>query len=74
VEKKCLFVFTVTISHDESSPTLDIFMSPTLSIDIKKRIIDLRREGLIMRDIATQMKVSVGSVHKALHTYEECGE
>ena len=27
-----------------------------------------------MRDIATQMKVSVGSVHKAIRTYEECGE
>jgi len=49
-------------------------MSPALSLDIKKRIINLRRDGLIMRDIATQMKVSVGSVHKALHTYDECGE
>lgn len=27
-----------------------------------------------MRDIATQMKVSVGSIHKAICTYKECGE
>ena len=49
-------------------------MPPALSVDIKKRIVELRREGLTMRDIATRMKVSVGAVHKALRTYEECGE
>jgi transposase len=67
----------VTISHDlkfESLSRLKIFMPPALSIDIKKRIVELRYEGLAMRDIATQMKVSVGGVHKTLRTYEECGE
>ena len=48
-------------------------MPPALSVDLKRRIADLRREELIMRDIAAQMKVSVGCVHKTLRTYEGCG-
>jgi len=74
-KKSCLFLFTVTISHDLKfkilSP-LDTFMPPALSVDIKKRIVELRHRGLDIRDIATQMKVSVGGVCKTFHTYEEC--
>jgi len=67
----------VTISHDlkfKILPPLDIFMPPALSVDIKKRIFELRRKRLAIRDVATQLKVSVGSVCKTLHTYEECSE
>ena len=77
MKKSGLFVFIVTISHDFKFKTLsplNIFMPPTLSLDIKKRIVALRHEGLTMRDIATQMRVSVGGVHKILCTYEEYGE
>ena len=48
-------------------------MPPALSVDLKRRIVDLRHEELTMRDIAAQMKVSVGCVHKTLRTYEGCG-
>jgi len=34
----------------------------------------LRREGLIIRDIASQMRVSLGGVHKVIRTHDECGE
>ena len=70
-------MFDVTASHHLKFQTflpLDTSMPPALSVDIKKRIVELQCDGLTMRDIATQMRVSVGSVHKALRTYEECGE
>jgi len=44
------------------------------SVDTKKRIIELRREGLTIHDIAAQMKVSNSGVCKAIRTHEECGE
>lgn len=48
-------------------------MPPALSTDLKQRIVTFRHEGLTIRDIAEQMKVSVGGVHRTLRTYEECG-
>jgi len=53
---------------------LDTSMPPALSVDLKRRIVQLRRKGLTMRDIAMQMNVSVGGVHKTPCTNEECGE
>ena len=49
-------------------------MTPALSIDIKRRIVQLRQEGLTLRDIAGRLKVSIGVVHKTLEIYEEYGE
>lgn len=72
-----MFVFTVTRSHDLKfkylSESTRELMPPALSVDLKQRIIALRLEGLTMRDIAAQMKVSVGGVHRTLRTYEEYG-
>ena len=49
-------------------------MPPALSLDIKKRIVELRYKGLTIRDIATQMNVSNGGVCKTIQTHKECGE
>ena len=49
-------------------------MTPSLSTDIKRRIVQLRREGLTLRDISAHLWVSVGVVHKTLKSYEEYGE
>ena len=76
-KKSCLFLFTVTIGHDLKFKILSPLDTPTLpalSVDIKRGIVDLRRGGLAIRDVATQMKVFVGSVCKTLHTYEGCGK
>jgi transposase len=49
-------------------------MPLALSADLKQRIVVLRCKGLTMRDVAEQMKVPVGGVHKTLRTYKEWGE
>lgn len=49
-------------------------MTPALSIDIKQRIVQLRQEGLTLREIAGHLKVSVGTVHKILDIHREYGE
>ena len=67
----------MTIGHDLKFKILSLLDTPTppaLSVDIKKRIVELRHERLAIRDVATQMKVSVGSVCKTLHAYEGCGK
>ena len=62
-----------TSKSSAPSSTSD-FIPPALSVDLKQRIVALQSEGPTMHDIAEQVKVSVGSVHKTLRTYEECGE
>ena len=49
-------------------------MTPALSVDIKRRIVQLRQEGLTLRDIVGHLKVSAGVVHKTLEIYEEYGD
>ena len=49
-------------------------MTPALSIDIKKRIVRLREEGLTLREIASQLQVSIGVAHKTLVIHGEYGE
>lgn len=59
----------MTIGHG-----LKFKMPPALSVDIKKRIVELRHKGLTICDIAAQMKVSNGGVWKTIRAHEECGE
>ena len=49
-------------------------MTPALSIDMKRRIVQLRQEDLTLQEIAGRLMVSVGVVHKTLNIYEEYGE
>jgi transposase len=41
---------------------------------MKQRIVQLRQEGLTLREIADHLKVSVGAAHKTLNIHEEYGE
>jgi len=63
----------VTTRHDskfETLPTRDLQASGLIiSVDLQQRNVELWREGLIMRDIAAQMKVSVGGIDKTLCTW-----
>lgn len=60
----------VTIGNCNSA----IIMTPALSVDIKKRIVWLREEGLTLREIANHLQVSIGVVHKTLAIHKEYGE
>jgi len=64
-KKHCLFVFTVT-GHDLKFETaqLGIFKPPASSVDLQQRIVELEREGLIVREITTEMGVPAGGTHK----------
>lgn len=48
-------------------------MAPALSINIKRRIVQLWQEGLTLQEIAARLKVSAGIVHKTLSIHEEYG-
>ena len=49
-------------------------MTPTLSTDLKQRIVSLREKRSTLREIASRLEVSVGAVHKTLVAYAEYGQ
>ena len=67
-------MFGVTLSQLEIVIPPVIIMTPALSIDIKKRIVQLREEKMVLREIADCLKVSLGVVHKTLEVHNEYGE
>lgn len=49
-------------------------MSPPLSDDIRRRIVELRAEGHTLRAISSRLKVSLGAVHNTVSNFSEYGE